>query len=287
MSQLTQEDRLKFYGATCDTVGLNPLTRPFEWLTFQGKLILYANKGCAEQLRKIHGVNIEIVERRFEFGCLIVRVKATDKVGRVDEAIGAVPFNEKAAGDVNAIAMMKCETKAKRRVTLSICGLGLLDESERDLMPGASTVGNVVTETETAQDTAAMLNKGLTSGEKTTAIEAEIVPEPVKPAVKVETAPKVEPKPEPEPSPEADAEALFDEPAAPVEGQLTEAEKLARELETVFAENPNCVKYAIHRGWLVKGAGLETMSKGIATPILKHPKKFMAAVETWTKGGAK
>jgi hypothetical protein len=27
---------------------------------------------------------------------------------------------------------MKCETKAKRRVTLSICGLGMLDEAELD-----------------------------------------------------------------------------------------------------------------------------------------------------------
>ena len=35
---------------------------------------------------------------------------------------------------------MKAETKAKRRVTLSICGLGILDESETDTMPGAVTV---------------------------------------------------------------------------------------------------------------------------------------------------
>ena len=35
---------------------------------------------------------------------------------------------------------MKAKTKAKRRVTLSICGLGILDESEADTMPGAVTV---------------------------------------------------------------------------------------------------------------------------------------------------
>lgn len=38
-----------------------------------------------------------------------------------------------------ANALMKAETKAKRRVTLSICGLGLLDESEIDTMKGAET----------------------------------------------------------------------------------------------------------------------------------------------------
>ena len=33
--------------------------------------------------------------------------------------------------------MMKAETKAKRRATLSICGLGLLDETEVSTIPGA------------------------------------------------------------------------------------------------------------------------------------------------------
>ncbi|EOV0478051.1 hypothetical protein ACOIM4_001927, partial [Campylobacter coli] len=36
-------------------------------------------------------------------------------------------------GDNLANAIMKAITKAKRRVTLSICGLGMLDESELDL----------------------------------------------------------------------------------------------------------------------------------------------------------
>jgi len=40
-------------------------------------------------------------------------------------------------GDSLCNAMMKSVTKAKRRVTLSICGLGLLDETEVDSVPGA------------------------------------------------------------------------------------------------------------------------------------------------------
>jgi hypothetical protein len=36
-----------------------------------------------------------------------------------------------------ANALMKAETKSKRRVTLSICGLGFLDETEADSIPGA------------------------------------------------------------------------------------------------------------------------------------------------------
>jgi len=44
---------------------------------------------------------------------------------------------ENLKGEARSNAMMKAETKAKRRVTLSICGLGMLDESETDSIPGA------------------------------------------------------------------------------------------------------------------------------------------------------
>ena len=36
--------------------------------------------------------------------------------------------------------MMKAETKAKRRVTLSLCGLGWTDESEVGSIPNAQTI---------------------------------------------------------------------------------------------------------------------------------------------------
>ena len=40
-------------------------------------------------------------------------------------------------GDALANGLMKAETKAKRRCTLSLCGLGMLDESEIETIPGA------------------------------------------------------------------------------------------------------------------------------------------------------
>jgi hypothetical protein len=43
-------------------------------------------------------------------------------------------------GDALANAIMKCETKAKRRLTLSLCGLGMLDESEIETVTDAHTV---------------------------------------------------------------------------------------------------------------------------------------------------
>jgi hypothetical protein len=43
-------------------------------------------------------------------------------------------------GEALANALMKAETKAKRRVTLSISGLGMLDETEAEDLPGAQRV---------------------------------------------------------------------------------------------------------------------------------------------------
>ena len=41
----------------------------------------------------------------------------------------------KLTGDALANALMKAETKAKRRATLSLCGLGFLDETEIETIP--------------------------------------------------------------------------------------------------------------------------------------------------------
>jgi hypothetical protein len=65
-----------------------------------------------------------------QIGDLIVVVAdAKDRDGRVDSSTGAVNAGG-LKGENLANAMMKAETKAKRRVTLSICGLGMLDETE-------------------------------------------------------------------------------------------------------------------------------------------------------------
>ena len=70
-------------------------------------------------------------------GLLSVHVRAKDVTGRIDEDLGVVPFPETMRGDVRANTIMKAVTKAKRRVTLSISGLGFLDETEVETIPGA------------------------------------------------------------------------------------------------------------------------------------------------------
>jgi len=136
LSKLSSAERLSFYKATCESLGLNPLTKPFDYITLNGKLTLYARKDATEQLRKIHGVSVPTVEREVTDGIYVCTAHAEDANGRKDTSIGAVSI-ENLKGEAKANAMMKAETKSKRRVTLSICGLGMLDETEVETIPDA------------------------------------------------------------------------------------------------------------------------------------------------------
>ena len=129
LKQLDPAGRLQYYKAVCDSLGLNPLTRPFEYIVLNNKLTLYAKRDCAEQLRKIHGVRITTMNPQQIGDLFVVTVTAADGQGRTDSSTGAVCIKG-LSGENLANAMMKAETKAKRRVTLSLCGLGLLDETE-------------------------------------------------------------------------------------------------------------------------------------------------------------
>lgn len=140
LSTLTEAQRLTHYRNVCESLGLNPLTGPFDYLKLNGKLILYAKRDAAEQLRKLHSVSITEVTTSRVDDCYVVLAKAVDKTGRTDASTGVVPIAA-LKGDALANALMKAETKAKRRVTLSICGLGMLDETELDTMGPAVPTG--------------------------------------------------------------------------------------------------------------------------------------------------
>lgn len=138
LRQLSPAQKVSYYNAVCDAVGLNPITQPFAYLVLNNKEILYAKREATEQLRFIHSVSIdpknftrEVIE-----GIYIVTAPASLPSGRTDVSTGAVSI-EGLKGEARANAMMKAETKAKRRVTLSICGLGMLDELEVETIPNA------------------------------------------------------------------------------------------------------------------------------------------------------
>lgn len=131
LAKMSAAERVAFYWRTCESLGLNPLTRPFEFITLNSKLTMYARKDATDQLRKLNAVSVTDVRREKddELGLLIVYARGRDKTGREDEATGVVSIKG-LAGEALANASMKAETKAKRRLTLSLVGLGFLDESE-------------------------------------------------------------------------------------------------------------------------------------------------------------
>jgi hypothetical protein len=129
LSKLSSDERTSYYMRTCSSLGLNPFTKPFDYIRLSGREVLYATKGCADQLRSTRRISLEITDRRVTGDLFVVTVKALTPDGRSDEDMAAVSVKG-LQGEALSNAMMKATTKAKRRVTLSICGLGMLDETE-------------------------------------------------------------------------------------------------------------------------------------------------------------
>jgi hypothetical protein len=162
LSKLTSEQRLSYYKSVCESVGLNPLTKPFEYINLNGKLTLYAKRDATDQLRKVSKVSITISSREKFDDIFVVTAKARDKEGREDESTGSVNVAG-LKGDALANAFMKAETKAKRRVTLSICGLGLLDESEVETIKDAKPFDENMAHIENKKDEVNLTEQGISS----------------------------------------------------------------------------------------------------------------------------
>src|SRR5262245_61890239 len=127
LAKMDAATRVGYYIATCQSCGLNPLSRPFTAIKNEktGEVHLYANKDCAEQIRKRDRISIHTVTREFhpDMQIYLVTVVATMPDGRRDEAQGVVGI-ENLKGAALARAIKIAETQAKRRVTLSLSGLG-------------------------------------------------------------------------------------------------------------------------------------------------------------------
>ncbi|WP_051290024.1 hypothetical protein [Paenibacillus massiliensis] len=163
LSVLTPQERYVYYTKVCEDLGLNPLTRPFDYLELKNgkekKMFLYAKKECTDQLRRNYKITVDIVSVNETSEELWMMARATMPDGRTDTSIGSVPLLKEetvwnkqeqryvSTGKIVPLgfrersnARMACETKAKRRVTLSIVGLGMLDESEISSIEGAETL---------------------------------------------------------------------------------------------------------------------------------------------------
>lgn len=167
LSVLSPQERFAYYTKVCESLGLNPLTKPFEYLQLDGKLVLYVKRDATDQLRKLYAVSITIVNREKFGDVYCVTARGTTPDGRTDESIGVValvkderiwdperynPRTQKKgtyvmtgkqlplSAEELANALMKAEAKAKRRVTLSLVGLGMMDESEIEMAENAERI---------------------------------------------------------------------------------------------------------------------------------------------------
>lgn len=141
LSKLTATDKVKYYNGYCERMGLDPFTKPFDILRLNGKEVLYCTRSGAQQLNKLHNVSHKITAREMveAAGVYQVSVVASLPDGRCTESIGAVNITG-LKGESYANAIMKAETKAKRRATLDLLGLGVIDESEAESIPNATVV---------------------------------------------------------------------------------------------------------------------------------------------------
>jgi hypothetical protein len=152
LSDLTAAERRDFYAEVVESMGLNPMTKPLEYIYLNGELTLYANKTCANQLRDLHGVSVTDLDIYKDGDLHTVYAYVQDETGRTDVDAGIVDVSRK-SGEALANARMKAITKAKRRATLSICGLGFLDSTEvEDIPDGATQAANIDHETGEIQE---------------------------------------------------------------------------------------------------------------------------------------
>lgn len=147
IADLSTSQKSEFLGKLALSYGLNPMSQPFELIQdANGKLVPYAKRGAADQIRAQKKCRTEILYKGYlrvgdgkvDESVVEVEVRITEPdsdglyVGskcRFEDGTGCVGIME-TKGQALGDAFKKAETQAKRRTTLAMYGLGLPDESE-------------------------------------------------------------------------------------------------------------------------------------------------------------
>jgi hypothetical protein len=158
LSKLQPQQKVAYYNYRCSQAGLDPAAKPFDLLKLNGKEVLYANAQCTQQLCAIHKLSTQVTHREKMDDIYLVSVRVTGADGRLSENQGAVAIAH-LKGDALANAVLKATTKAIRRAVLAHCGLGMLDETEAETIPGARMEPVVQVSTEAAPSVAAVVEQ--------------------------------------------------------------------------------------------------------------------------------
>ena len=141
IASLSEEDRTRYILALCDALGLDPRFKPVDLIPGQGgALIPYLNRGATDSLARREGIQRTTVvfPKVVEIDgvkCVLCVARATDtKTGRYEERVATAISRD------HQNVFMKVETKAIRRATIAVLGVGMLDESELDGIRGADAL---------------------------------------------------------------------------------------------------------------------------------------------------
>ena len=136
LAMLSESDRLIYYFNYCRQLGLNPLSRPFDYIQEKGKISLYPNAQAASQLRDKRNVSTRILKEECLLNGEIYSVLVEARIGdRIEQATGKVSLvgldGKGLDGRSKANAMKKAETQARRLATLAIVGLDSVGDEDR------------------------------------------------------------------------------------------------------------------------------------------------------------
>ena len=206
LSSIPPPKRASLYVALCAYIGVDPIERPFLIFRDGKREVLYAARSCTSALCRARGISREILGLTTEtlagHETIVAKARATIiATGRHDEATGAVPvlvndmeWDEQARRKVSkgwrkptpdevSNAVMKAETKAKRRAVLDLVGLGIPDESELATIKGARThsldlgTGEIIEVGATDRAPAAAVSEarvGMPTAEELTSLRADV-----------------------------------------------------------------------------------------------------------------
>lgn len=149
-SGLTPPERAVLLLELCRKHALDPLSKPFGFLTVDGRVLLYAFKAASDGISKARGLTVLSKETQdLGGGAMIYTVWVADQdylksggtSGRKRCDVGVVPAGLQ--GTALANAHKKAMTQALRRAILGLEAPGFLDESETEDIPGARPLESI------------------------------------------------------------------------------------------------------------------------------------------------
>lgn len=130
--QLSNEQRVAHYLTLCESLSLNALSRPFQWIEFQETndsppvLTLYFKPAGAAQMLRNHHVSVRYSRKDIVGELFVCEVEGRTPDGRVGTASKYVPLTGRfgrLTGKHLANAFMSAESGALRRLALAMFGL--------------------------------------------------------------------------------------------------------------------------------------------------------------------